>query len=172
MSMHPSVNYFEKCKGDCDCWVESGSYHGDGITLAIQAGFTEIHSVDILNQLPANYKHGLKDIYLYTGDSATVFSGLLTKLKDRRIMFWLDGHSQMFEGEEENFPLMRELEEIRKSGIMDATILIDDFLFMTHPDIVSWNKDELLYGLKRINPNYQITYLSNPIKNNILLAKI
>jgi hypothetical protein len=172
MSMHPDRNYFQIYKGDCDVFIETGTFQGAGITLAIEAGFTEIHSIDIKPQIPSNYQHGLENIHLYIGDSAEVLEGLLPKLKGRKIMFWLDAHSQIMEGEEENFPLLRELLVIRESKLKNATFLIDDFLYMTHPDITGYTKETILHVFGTINPNYKITYLPNPIKNNILLAKI
>ena len=169
MSMHPDKNYFKEFKGDCNCWIETGTCYGDGITLAIQAGFTDIHSIDIVNVIPEWYKHELK-YNTYIGDSAEVLSKILPGLKDKKIMFWLDAHSMLTEGEEENYPLKREIDAIRKSGITDATILIDDLLYMTNPILTRLSFDELKYSIQEINWSYKFKLLSNPFVKNILLA--
>ncbi len=169
--MHPDRNYFQIYKDNCDCFIETGTYKGDGITLAVLAGFTEIHSIDIEDQLPLNYQHGLKDIHRYIGDSPKVLDELLPRLKDKKIMFWLDAHSQMFEGEEENYPLLRELQVIRKHREDKRdVILIDDFIYMSHPNITGLDRDEIEAEI-RATSMYHIEYLSNPIINNILLAR-
>lgn len=171
MSMNPDRNYFKEFKGDCDVFVETGTYMGGGITLAVLAGFTEIHSIDLKDQIPPDYKHGLKAIYRHIGDSAEKLNELLPELQEKKIMFWLDAHSQMTEGEQDSFPLMKELEAIRKSGVKNAVILIDDFLYMSHPDITGFTKSQIVKALKDINPSYEISFLPNPVKNNILLAR-
>jgi hypothetical protein len=171
MSMHPDRNYFQIYKGDCDVFIETGTFQGAGITLAIEAGFTEIHSIDIKHQIPSSYQHELENIHLYIGDSADVLNRILPKLKGRKIMFWLDAHSQMMEGEEDNYPLMRELDTICLE-VQTATILIDDYLYMTHPDVTGFSNSMIRAEIFNMNPVAEITYLPNPIKNNILLAKI
>lgn len=170
MSLHPDKNYFEIYKGDCDVFVETGTFLAQGVELALKAGFKEIYTID-LEYRPHQIQAGMANVIYFYDDSATVFNWFLPKLKGRKPFFWLDAHSQLTEGEEDNFPLLRELEEIKKSGINNATILIDDFLFMSHKEITGWTKKLIERKVREINPSYRIEYLSNPIKNNILMAR-
>lgn len=171
MSLHPDKNYFEIYKGDCDVFIETGTYKLEGVKLALAAGFMEIYTIDIKEHTTEYLQTGMANLVRYYDDSATVFNWFLPKLKGRKPFFWLDAHSQLTEGEEDNFPLLRELEEIKKSGISNATILIDDFLFMSHKEITGWTKKLIERKVREINPSYRIEYLSNPIKNNILMAR-
>jgi hypothetical protein len=186
MSMHPMRNYFKEYKGAHNTFIETGSYRGDGIYLAMQAGYARILSMDIDganvahcqerfelipdDKRPANNDH----INIICGDSAT---GLFKFMKyvNEPAMIWLDAHSQLFDDEppvENPFPLMKELEQLRRHPIKTHTILIDDILILTHPDVTRWNKDAIENALLTINPAYKLTYLSNPIVNNILMAYV
>ena len=168
MSIPTDRNYFKIYKGDCDCFVETGTYMGGGVTLAVQAGFLEIHTIDLGNYLDPHYKHGLNNIHYHIGDSPKVLDELLPKLKDKKIMFWLDAHSMLTEGEEENYPLLRELNVIEKH-CKKCVILIDDYLYMTHNLITGFSTKMIEKRLDMMGLG--IEYLSNPIINNILLAR-
>lgn len=186
MSMHPTHNYFKDYKGDHRIFCETGSFHGDGIDLAMQAGYDRILSMDIdganvaycqerfglipTDDCPAQNAH----IGVTCGDSAT---GLLKMMKyvKEPTMIWLDAHSQLFDDEpvtENPFPLLKELQQLSKHQIKTHTILIDDILMLTHPDVTGWNKETIENALLMINPAYRLTYLSNPIVNNILMAHV
>lgn len=177
MSIPADKNYIQIHKGDCNVYVETGCYRGESILLAEKAGFEEIYSIDIdFSNLPDSPEEFMAKNFggleLILGDSPEALAKLLPRLKGKKPMIFLDAHSQMFEGEEDDYPLLRELQAIKESGIIDATILIDDFLYMSHRDITGWTKLLIEQYVTVINPSYEITYLPNPIKNNILLAKI
>jgi hypothetical protein len=168
MSIPADRNYIEIYKADCDCYVETGSYVGDSVTLAVKAGFQEIHSIDIINKIPESYSHGMKNITFHIGDSPKVLDELLPKLKDKKIFFFLDAHSMLTEGEEENYPLLNELNVIAKH-CNNCVILIDDYLYMTHHLITGFSTKMIEKRLDMMG--LEIEYLSNPIINNILLAR-
>lgn len=184
--MHPHKNYFKDYKGDHKIFIETGSFRGDGIDLAMQAGYERILSMDIDganiatcqerfefipdDDKPAKNGH----ISLVCADSAT---GLLKLMKyvNEPAMIWLDAHSQLFDDEppsDNPFPLLKELEQLKKHTIRTHTILIDDILMLTHPCITGWNNETIENYLLMINPAYKLTYLSNPIISNILMAHV
>lgn len=182
--MHPQKNYFKDYKGDHRIFIETGSFKGDGIDLAVQAGYERIFSMDIdgANVAHCQERFGLipddkepaknSHISVICADSAT---GLLKMMKyvNEPAMIWLDAHSQLFENEphtENPFPLLLELTQLKKHPIKTHTILIDDILMLTHPDVTGWNKDTIENALLMINPAYKLTYLSNPVVNNIIMA--
>jgi len=177
MSMHPFKNYFKHYKGNHNIFIETGSFVGDSIELARQAGFKDIKSMDISL---ANVEHccerfkGKKYITVVRGDSAKYLEIFFMDIREPA-MIWLDAHSQLFDDEppaENPFPLMKELEQIRMHPIKTHTILIDDILILTHPEVTGWTKKDIEAKLLEINPDYKLVYLSNPVINNILLAHI
>lgn len=186
MSMHPTRNYFKEFKGNHQVFCETGSHLGDAIWLAKDAGYHRIYSMDIDGANIAHCQERFKllpddknqvvdgQIFLTCADSAVAL-GKMIKHINEPALFWLDAHSQLFEDEPETenpFPLLKELEQIAKHPIKTHTILVDDILILTHPDVTGWNRDAIENALLKINPAYKLTYLSNPVVNNILMAKI
>lgn len=166
MSMHPEYNYFEIYKANCRTFVETGTYKGDGCELAIKAGFERIITIDIIEWHYSNPK-----VEKWLGDSATELKHIIPTINNPW-MAWLDGHSQLTEDEPDNFPLMVELSVIANARNKPDVILIDDFLYMSHPFVTGFTKDQIITAVRNINPCYHIHYLPNPIKNNILVAYV
>lgn len=186
MSIHPSHNYFKDYKCNHTTFIETGSCKGDAISLAIQAGYNRILSMDIDG---ANVAHCQDRFELLTddnkpaknghisvicGDSAT---GLLKMMRyvNEPAMIWLDAHSQLFDDEphmENPFPLMAELDQLKKHPVKTHTILIDDIIILTHPDVTGWTKKDIETKVLEINPAYKIMYLSNPVVNNIMMCHV
>lgn len=163
--MHPLRNYFAEYKGDHKVFIETGTYRGDGVRLAIEAGYNDIHTIDIV-EYPIEYP-----ACRYIDDSPKVLSWLMPAIKEPA-MIWLDAHSQLMEDEPDNFPLIAELTILAEQDIRTHTIMIDDLLMMTHPDVTGWDLAKIRSYVKAINPEYRIQYLSNPIRKNILVAHI
>jgi len=175
MSMHPTKNYFKEFPNPV--FIETGSYRGDGIQLALDAGFKEILSIDnnrdnydfVVSRF--DLENTQSNIIPYVGDSPLVLQRLLKNI-NTPCTFWLDAHSMLQEDTEDDYPLMDELKVIRSHHIKTHTILIDDFLYLSHPDITGWTKEAIENSIRAINPKYLIEYRSNPIKNNILIAHL
>lgn len=180
MSMHPDINYFKEYKGSQRLFIETGSYMGDAISLALQAGYERILSMDIN---PTNIAHcherfdlANKHAYisLTCADSAVSLLKMI-KYVNEPAMIWLDAHSQLFDDEppsDNPFPLMKELEQLAKHPIKKHTILVDDILILTHPDVTGWTRETIEDAVMAINPEYKIMYLSNPVINNIMMAHV
>ncbi|MGN6438401.1 MAG: hypothetical protein ACTHMM_17795 [Agriterribacter sp.] len=180
MSMHPDKNYFKQFtfEGRKRTFVETGSYRGDGIQLAIDAGYTNIISIDIDPDNIDFCKHRFDlhrnpraDITLIVGDSAECLGAAISQI-EKPTTFWLDSHWQMLEGTEPGsnpFPMLQELEQIRNHPVKEHTIFIDDMLIM-QPDIVGYSNADVINALKKINPNYTMRYLPNPVVRGILVA--
>lgn len=176
MSMHPLRNYFKEFPNEI--FIETGSYHGGGIMYALDAGFQHIISVDQdkNNLLICKERFealGVIDkIQLVHGNSGEQLPKILSTI-DKPCTFWLDAHGQFFdfESQTENlFPLFEELSSIAGHHIKTHTILIDDILHLTHPDVTGWDRNKIEAAIKQINPLYKIEYRSNPVMNNILIA--
>lgn len=162
-------------------FVETGTYKGEGIMRAIEAGFSEIISIE--NYFPffdlSKRKFSkLKSVKIYHGDSAYVLRGLIEKYNEP-ITFWLDAHN-VYDNREmpwiKNSPLMAELEQIKLHPIKNHTILIDDldlcggYLF----DYVTL--DQIKQKILEINPKYSITFtdggLDGRYRETILVARV
>jgi len=179
MSLPPNYNLLAKYPNRY--FIESGSYRGDAIQKAIDAGFRHIRSLDIDkdNVTFCHHRFNLDygkypNILVRQGDSSKDFFQLFGGVQEP-ITFWLDAHSQLFEDEielGEPFPLLKELEQIARHPIKTHTILIDDILVLTHPNVTGWSRQTIEAALMNINSAYRIEYVANPVKNNLLIATI
>lgn len=182
MSLPPNKNLLAEYPNRY--FVETGSYRGDAVALALEACFADIRTIDIDpdNTKFCKYRfdlipradHAMPPITLYTGDSAKCLGRMIAHINEP-ITFWLDSHSQLFEDEPElgePFPLLKELGQIFDHPISTHTILIDDILMMTHPDVTGWTRYDIENALLAINPAYKLKYVANPVKNNLLIATI
>lgn len=175
MSMHPTRNLFKEFPNSV--YVETGAYTGDSIQLALDAGFDTIISLDIdkISVEHCNRRFVEKNgVWIIQGDSAYELWPLIEKF-EVSITFWLDSHSQLLEDEPESlnpFPLLNELKQIGRHHIKNHTIIIDDILILTHPDVTDWTKQDIEAAIMAINPAYKIEYFANPVRNNILVAHV
>src|SRR5687768_13234282 len=85
---------FRKFRGELRVLVETGSYRGDGIQAAIDAGFQRVISLEIQPHL---VKHCLerfadkKGVTVLEGDSGKLIGKAIADLKEP-FLCWLDGH--------------------------------------------------------------------------------
>lgn len=176
--MHPTRNYFAEYKGTSKVFIETGSYRGDGIQLAIDAGYELIVSIDndpaniefCTNRFPEEVESAKVILVLSESHEGLSF----IKHGSLNPVIWLDAHWQMLEGTDPGqnpFPLLKELDAIKKSNRKDATIIIDDMLIMQR-DIVGYTKKEIEKAIYKINPDYKIEYMPNPVINGILIAHL
>lgn len=180
MSMHPTRNLFKEFPNPY--FVETGTYNGDAIQLAIDAGFERIISMDVDPKSRAycikrfklaEWDNKLPGLRVVTADSAIDLRALI-KNCEQPITFWLDAHWLMWENTDPGpnpFPLIDELRQIMSHPIKTHTIIIDDMRLM-QKDICGFDKEIILEWLKKININYKFTFFANPMINDILVAHI
>lgn len=161
-------------------FIETGSYGGDGIVAAINAGFKEIHSIE-LSQFYYNLckeRYTQSNVHLYNGDTVDVLPDILKTINDP-CTFWLDAHwcDPNTSVGKYVVPLIQELEIIATHPIKSHTILIDDCRLIRDKNS-EW-KDSFLYTMEelegtilQINPNYRIAYIDGFAKNDILVAQV
>lgn len=167
-------NLFDKYK-NTNWFFESGTHVGEGVQKALDAGFTNIISVELS---PQYYNHCVSRfrnnnrVHLYLGDTEDLMWSLISKINEP-ITFWLDGHNSGGDtawGYHES-PLMQELEIIKKHPIKNHTLIIDDLRCWEKPHYV-FDKNDIINFLKKINPNYDIVYENGHIENDIMIASI
>lgn len=181
MSLPPSYNLLKQHLNPV--YVETGIWRADSLRLAIDAGFETVIGIDYF---PENITFCMSRFRMKSPtaivDGCTVFlfsheshKGLATVLKSTKepATFFLDAHSQFLEDETEApnpYPLLLELMAIKEYGNPQSTIIIDDILHLSHPDVTGWTRNTIEYAVKAINPDYKISYIANPVRNNLLVA--
>jgi len=152
-------------------FIETGTYRGDGVQSALDAGFKQIYSIELGIDLYIHCRFrfaAVDNILLFNGDSATLLSSLLTNI-DESVTFWLDGH---YSGGDtvlgsRNTPLMQELEAIKNHKIKTHTIMIDDLRCWSKTDH-GFSTDDLVKIVLSINPEYNITFEDGNDRGTIL----
>lgn len=149
-------------------FIETGTWVGNGINVALDCGFGQIYSIEINER---HYKRAVKNyennsnVHLIHGDSADEL-GLLLKSINEPVTFWLDAHTP-------DCPLMTELEDIKNHPVKAHTILIDDHRIFGKLCMVSIVEDEVIVALKAISPCYKISYEATRYGDkDIIVAKI
>jgi hypothetical protein len=163
-------------------FIETGSYRGDAIKAASDAGFKRIRSCDIdenniqfcISRFNLKHQQDKNQLRLYVGDSALMLRDMIEDII-APCTFWLDSHWQLFEHEPKGknpFPLMLELMQIQQHSVKEHTILIDDILYMTHPQVTGWTLNDIKEAVRDINRNYKFKLISNPVVDNLLICSL
>jgi hypothetical protein len=173
--MPSNTENFKKYK--TDLFIETGSYIGDGIQQALDAGYEKIISIELSDKY---FKESTDrfisepKVTVVQGDSYKVLPGVLKDVKTKST-FWLDGHHSCGDTALGDYwtPLMQELDSIKDHEIKDHTIMIDDMRCWQEPNPVhGFFIDDIYRKLKEINPDYQIDYLDGSVEKDILVAHI
>lgn len=153
-----------------DTFIETGTFTGGGISIALDCGFKKVISIEI----DPRYYYAVNDRYLgndiveiYLGDSIYWLPYILERTSKPCTIF-LDSHlaSGSSLGTVE-VPLLKELEAIRNHSIKNHTLLIDDVRGFGYDPSIDPNlskewlqvtKEKVIEKIFEINPNYKITY--------------
>jgi hypothetical protein len=77
-----------------DCFFETGTWKGDAVQFALDSGFNNIISTEIIPELASNSRSrflAFPNVQIITGDSVTVLRNQLQGI-DCNCTFWLDAH--------------------------------------------------------------------------------
>jgi hypothetical protein len=168
-------------------FIESGTYQGDTVKIAIDFGFNKIHSIEIEENLYSSAVELFKknnNVKIWNGDSPDALREHIIPTLSESSTFWLDAHkSRLLQTPGSNkygsCPLLHELDAISESSIKNHVIIIDDVrLFGTQ----NWDfvkKEDCIKKIMKINPNYVLEYIDGRcpwqdivLKNDILIAHI
>lgn len=115
-------------------FIETGSHLGDGVSVAFDHGFQEIHSIDMSPkaiEICQTRFQFCKNVTMHLGNSAEVLPSLLSTI-DKPVTFWLDAHA-MTKTEEKTSkdicPILSELECILKFPHKSYLLVDDMWLF-------------------------------------------
>lgn len=166
-------------------FVETGTFTGGGIQVALDSGFENIRSIEVI----PDYHNAAKrtfaqfpNIKLYLGDSVDILWDVIKDI-DCPITFFLDSH--LADGDKRakvEVPLLLELDIINRHPIKTHTILIDDrrtFGFLSNPggdvskEWISTTEQNIISKLFEINLDYRISYYdTSNAHNDLLVAEI
>jgi hypothetical protein len=180
-----------------EVFIETGTYLGDGVRKALEAGFLKIYSIEID---PERYKScqkmfsNNKNVTIILGDSGKILPELLKNI-NKKITFWIDAHycaDGAFIGDKW-CPMKEEFNAIKNHPIKNHIILIDDWRCMenTHIDY-TWidqqktkrnitergkevgflGKEKCLQTIKDINNDYKFTFENGTIENDVLVCQV
>ena len=158
-------------------FVETGSFMGDGVQQAIDAGFKKIISIELSEKyykISSDRFSSNPNVTIIKGDSYKVLLDAIKDIDDK-ITFWLDGHHSCGDTALGDFwaPLMQELKVIKDHHRKDHTILIDDMRCWQEPNPVhGFFIDDIYKELYEINKDYKIEFLDGVEPMDILVAKI
>ena len=158
------------------CFIETGTWLGDGVKAAIDSGFTKIHTIEInLNNITQAQKNitipNNITVNWICGDSGTKLLEILDNIECQCTIF-LDSHSI---GDSSGYnlpnPLYKELEAIKNHCIKTHTILIDDRRLFGQIDFNNISEHQIINKLLDINPQYTILFEDGCVKDDIIVAK-
>lgn len=156
-------------------FIETGSYTGDGIQNAIDAGFRCVFSIELSDKyydLCVNRFMNNNKVNIIKGDSYKVLPTLLKNI-NTSVTFWLDGHHSCGDTALGDYwsPLMQELEVIKNHHIKTHTIMIDDMRCWENPNPVhGFDKNDIFRILKEINSEYEFIFEDGEFSKDILVA--
>jgi hypothetical protein len=116
------------------CFVETGTYFGDGAIYAASV-FPRVVTIEIKReyQQQAIARSQGRNIEFFLGDSASLLPGVVSSLEGTAF-FWLDGHAGAgFFADEDNCPLLAELEAIAASPHPHVIVIDDARAFLAPP---------------------------------------
>lgn len=158
-------------------FIETGSFIGDGIQQALDAGFENIISIELSDKyynISNNRFINDHRVKVIKGDSYKVLPEILKNI-NTPVTFWLDGHHSCGDTALGDYwaPLIQELDVIKGHSVKTHTIMIDDMRCWEEPNPVhGFYKNDIFNKLKEINPDYNLTYEDGLQKDDVLVAHI
>lgn len=158
-------------------FIETGSFTGDGIQSAVDAGFQKIISIELSDHFYEVCKNRFSknpNVQIIHGDSFKVLPDIIKNI-DSRITFWLDGHYACGNTAKGEYwaPLMQELDVIQNHHIKMHTIMIDDMRCWQEPNPVhGFYLPDIINKLYDIHDQYELVYEKGLEKDDILVAHI
>ena len=175
INSHLSLDYLSKYSNG-DTFIETGTYLGDTVWLALEHGFQTIHSIELNDQLFLNamklFDHN-KNIMIWNGDSIDCLEKIF-KMVDGPATFWLDAHASgpLKGGKSGGSPVLDELRLIKNHSCKEHTIFIDDRRLFGSDEWSGVKEEDAISLLREINPAYKIHFLDGHIEKDVVCASI
>ncbi len=157
-------------------FVETGCFIGDGMQLALDAGFKMIYSIELDPKNLAICQgrfDGNPHVQLIYGDSCVRLEELIMQI-DEPITYWLDAHSNKYLPDwigRYKSPLLKEIEAIGRRGNKRDIILIDD-LRSWDMEYYGFTTNTLINRISELDENYKFIFEDGTVPKDILVALI
>jgi len=174
---HLGLDYLKKYKVS-DAFIETGTYRGDSIYIALEAGFEKVYSCEIFEPLYNNAVELFKEnpmVEIQNKESPAFITDILSKNNDIPFTFWLDAHASgpLGGGSSVGTPVLDELVAIRDNSTCKShAILIDDRRLFGCDEWGGVTEADAMKLIYEINPNYKIEYLDGVIEKDIICAYV
>lgn len=175
-------------------FVETGTFVGNGVKIAIECGFRNIYSVELSEKLYRDNVERFKDfknVNLFCGSSEETLARIIKDISGP-ITFWLDAHYSggVTEMGQSNCPILCELEIIGSHPVRTHTILIDDIRlfgknYLAHEELREMDETErkqflfedieiatIQETILKTNNNYRFRYENGHKEADVLAAFI
>lgn len=173
--MPANIKIFKKYLNNT--FIETGSYIGDGIQQALNAGFNKVISIELSDKYYKICKNRFSNnpnVQIIQGDSYKIMPDVLKNINES-VTFWLDGHHSCGDTALGDYwtPLMQELDVIKNHSTNNHTILIDDMrCWKQFNPVVGFCEKDILVKLLQINSSYKFAYEDGFEKDDILVSYI
>jgi hypothetical protein len=160
-----------------EVFVETGTYLGDTVKLALVHGFKKIHSIELNKKLYDDAVEMFKDnpaVKIWHGDSIEILPLIIDEIGNNEATFWLDAHASgpLVGGKSGGSPVVDELNIINESECKNHTIFVDDKRLFGSAEWSYVKLSDAVETITKINPDYKIEYLDGHIPNDVLCARI
>ena len=164
-----------------DTFIETGTADGEGIVVALEAGFEKVISVEVNPNVYVKACErfmGDDRVLLVMGDSAVHLPHVISNLEEKAT-FWLDSHWSAGEcdlGPSVNkCPILHDLRAIAGSEIKDHILLVDDIRYFRAGGIPQWNGvtlGDIMEAVMDMNPDYRLSFRDGFVKDDVLVCKV
>ena len=164
---------FKKYKSNRNVFVETGTYYGLGVGLALEAGYGSVSSVELSPALYANAVASYvnkPNVKIFQGTSESQLWEMIKGVNEE-IVFWLDAHRADGIMGPEASPIIKELAIIGRHPIKTHVIMIDDVRDMGTEHFGMITQQEVVERVLAINPNYKIAYEDGSIDDARIFPK-
>jgi hypothetical protein len=165
-------------------FVETGTFHGGGVSRALAEGYKKVISLEIyeplyrenLERFSRQIEEGIVELYL--GDSAHIIGEIVKDIQEP-IFFWFDAHDQTMNDAgvgDCKCPIVKELRTITEKRSLDRrrldVLAIDDMRLIENPN-AGWgiNLGELYAAIWSYNGDFSLTRAQGHIAHDILFCK-
>ena len=171
------IKTIEKYKNDCDIFVETGTWMGDGIQTALHLGFKNVYSCDIDKENIVNASNRFKGLPVTCfHQSSEDFLKDICPILKKPSLIWLDAHvmpdssGQVFSTKQlemsQKFnvsvcPIIQELSNIFTYGSCDHVIMIDDYHCFGNWEFSNLTADETKEFILSKNEHYKFSVEEN-----------
>lgn len=159
-----------------DIFVETGTFKGDTVNLALEAGFNRVYScelnVELFNNCVKRFENNI-NVTIIHGDSIDALDIILKQITGPAT-FWLDAHASgpLLGGRSGGSPVIDELQLIQSHPCKEHTIFIDDKRLFGSAEWSFVQEKDALQILNNINPEYKIHFLDGHAPRDVICATV